>query len=46
MCIRDRREIDLFLKPDVAALRAQAIASELGGRADVAKVELLSLIHI
>ena len=38
--VEQSREIDLFLKPDVAALRAQAIASELGGRADVAKVEL------
>ena len=38
--VEQSREIDLFLKPDVAESRAQAIASELGGRADVAKVEL------
>jgi cell division transport system permease protein len=38
--VEQSREIDLFLKPDVAAVRAEAIANELRGRADVAKVEL------
>ena len=38
--VEQSREIDLFLKPDVAAPRAEAIATELRGRADVAKIEL------
>jgi cell division transport system permease protein len=38
--VSDSREIDLFLKPDVDVARAQALATQLRGRADVAKVEL------
>ena len=34
--VEQSREIDLFLKPDVAAQRAEAVATELRGRADVA----------
>lgn len=38
--VEQSREIDVFLKPDVAAARATALAAELRGRADVAQVEL------
>lgn len=38
--VEQSREIDVFLKPDVAAARASALATELRGRADVAQVEL------
>lgn len=38
--VSDSREIDLFLKPDVDAARAQTLAEQLRSRSDVAKVEL------
>ena len=38
--VSDSREIDVFLKLDVPVPRAQVLAVQLGGRADVAKVEL------
>ncbi|WP_454828317.1 permease-like cell division protein FtsX [Pseudoxanthomonas wuyuanensis] len=38
--VEQSREIDVFLKPEVAAARATALATELRGRADVAQVEL------
>lgn len=38
--VEQSREIDVFLKPDIAAERATALAAELRGRADVAQVEL------
>ena len=38
--VEQSRQIDLFLKLEITGARAQAIASELRGRADVAKVEV------
>ena len=38
--VEQSREIDLFLKPEVGIARAQALATELRGRGDIAKVEL------
>ncbi|NDK39727.1 ABC transporter permease [Pseudoxanthomonas gei] len=38
--VEQSREIELFLKHEVDAVRAQALATELRGRGDVAKVEL------
>lgn len=38
--VEQSREIDVFLKPDITAERARALAAELRGRADVAQVEL------
>lgn len=38
--VEQSRQIDLFLKLEITAARAQAIAGELRGRADVAKVEV------
>jgi cell division transport system permease protein len=38
--VEQSRELDLFLKPEIETARAQALAVELRGRADVAKVEL------
>ncbi|MFT3761297.1 MAG: permease-like cell division protein FtsX [Pseudoxanthomonas sp.] len=38
--VQQSRQIDLFLKQDVAAARAQALAEQLRGRGDVASVEL------
>ena len=38
--VEQSREIDLFLKPEVDVARAQALATELRGRGDIAKVEL------
>lgn len=38
--VSDSREIDLFLKPEVEEARARALAAQLRGRADVARVEL------
>ena len=38
--VSDSREIDVFLKLDVPVPRARVLAVQLGGRADVAKVEL------
>jgi len=38
--VSDSREIDLFLKPDIDVARAQTLADQLRGRADVAKVVL------
>ncbi len=38
--VEQSREVDLFLKPEVQVVRAQALAAELRGRADIAKVEL------
>ena len=38
--VEQSREIDLFLKPEIETARAQALAAELRGRGDVAKVEL------
>lgn len=38
--VEQSREIDLFLKPEIEVARAQALAAELRGRGDVAKVEV------
>ena len=38
--VEQSREIDLFLEPGIDVARAQALATELRGRSDVAKVEL------
>ena len=38
--VEQSREIDLFLKPEIDVTRAQALATELRGRGDVARVEL------
>lgn len=38
--VQQSRQIDLFLKQDVDAARAQALATQLRGRGDVAGVEL------
>ena len=38
--VEQSREIDLFLKPEVDITRAQALATELRGRGDIAKIEL------
>ncbi len=38
--VEQSREIDLFLKPEIEVTRARALAAELRGRGDVAKVEL------
>ena len=38
--VEQSREIDLFLKPEIEVARAQALATELRGRGDVAKVEV------
>lgn len=38
--VQQSREIDLFLRSDTPAARAQALAQELRGRADVAQVDL------
>ena len=38
--VEQSREIDLFLKPEIDVARAQALATELRGRGDVARVEL------
>ncbi|MEO6517931.1 MAG: permease-like cell division protein FtsX [Pseudoxanthomonas sp.] len=38
--VEQSREIDLFLKPEIGEARAQALATELRGRGDVARVEL------
>jgi cell division transport system permease protein len=38
--VEQSREIDLFLKPEIEVARAQALAVELRGRGDVAKVEV------
>ena len=40
--VQQSRQIDVFLKQDVAAPRAQALAEELRGRGDVAKLELVT----
>lgn len=40
--VQQSRQIDVFLKQDVAASRAQALADELRGRSDVAKLELVT----
>ena len=40
--VQQSRQIDVFLKQDVAASRAQALAGELRGRSDVARLELLT----
>lgn len=40
--VQQSRQIDVFLKQDVGAPRAQALADELRGRGDVAKLELLT----
>ena len=38
--VEQSREIDLFLKPEIDVARAQALATELRGRGDIARVEL------
>ncbi len=38
--VEQSREIDLFLKPEIGIARTQALAAELRGRGDVAKVEV------
>ncbi|MFT4256199.1 MAG: permease-like cell division protein FtsX [Pseudoxanthomonas sp.] len=38
--VQQSRQIDLFLKQDIAAARAQMLAEQLRGRGDVASVEL------
>jgi len=38
--VEQSREIDLFLKPEIDTARAQALATELRGRGDVAKIEV------
>ncbi len=38
--VEQSREIDLFLKPEIEVARARALAVELRGRGDVAKVEV------
>ena len=38
--VEQSREIDVFLKPEIEVARAQALAAELRGRGDVAKVEV------
>jgi cell division transport system permease protein len=38
--VEQSREIDVFLKPEIEVARAQALATELRGRGDVAKVEV------
>ena len=38
--VEQSREIDLFLKPEIEVARAHALAVELRGRGDVAKVEV------
>jgi cell division transport system permease protein len=38
--VEQSREIDVFLKPEIELARAQALAAELRGRGDVAKVEV------
>ena len=38
--VEQSRQIDLFLKPEIDVTRAQALAAELRGRGDVAKLEL------
>lgn len=40
--VQQSRQIDVFLKQDVDVARAQALAGELRGRGDVAKLELLT----
>ena len=40
--VQQSRQIDVFLKQDVAVPRAQALADELRGRGDVAKLELVT----
>lgn len=40
--VQQSRQIDVFLKQDVAVSRAQALADELRGRGDVAKLELVT----
>lgn len=38
--VQQSRQINLFLKPDIALDRARSLAGELRGRGDIAKVEL------
>jgi len=38
--VEQSREIDLFLKPEIDVARAQALATELRGRSDIALIEL------
>jgi len=40
--VRQSRDVDVFLRQDVDATRAGAIADELRGRSDIAKVELVT----
>lgn len=40
--VQQSRQIDVFLKQDIDVARAQALAGELRGRGDVAKLELLT----
>ena len=40
--VQQSRQIDVFLKQDVAVPRAQALADELRGRGEVAKLELVT----
>ena len=40
--VQQSRQIDVFLKQDVGVPRAQALAGELRGRSDVARLELLT----
>ena len=40
--VRESRDIAVFLKPEVDAARAQALAESLRARSDVAKVELVT----
>ena len=40
--VQSSRDVAVFLKPEIDAARAQAIADTLRGRGDVAKVELIA----